>query len=294
MESGRSNEGTTTADRLAARVIEGLPVATRRLDLAGVRTSLIEGGEGPPMVLLHGQGGFAEIMGGLIANSVDRYRVIAPDLPGLGRSVVQDGTLDVPGVMRWLGELIAKTCDQPPVLLGVSMGGSIAARFAAKRPDEVAKLILVDSGSLGPFRPPPALLLALIRMIRKQDRAGVQRMQRQIFFNEDRVRAQMGDRLKALEDYQIDRAKQPSVNAANRLLLRKIGTKPIPDDELGNIKVPVAMIWGRHDRVMPVKYAKRAQTKFGWPLHVIEDAGHIPMAEQPVQFGAALQKVLET
>jgi pimeloyl-ACP methyl ester carboxylesterase len=294
MDSGRSNEGEKTADRLAARVIEGLPVTTRRLDLAGVRTSLIEGGEGPPMVLLHGQGGFAEIMGGLIANSVDRYRVIAPDLPGLGRSVVQDGTLDEPGVMRWLAELIAKTCDQPPVLLGVSMGGSIAARFAAKRPDEVGKLILVDSGSLGPFRPPPALLLALIRMIRNPDRAGVQRMQRQIFFNEDRVRAQMGDRLEALEDYQIDRAKQPSVNAANRLLLRKIGTKPIPDDELGNIRVPVAMIWGRHDRVMPVKYAERARTKFGWPLHVIEDAGHIPMAEQPAQFGTALQEVLET
>jgi pimeloyl-ACP methyl ester carboxylesterase len=293
MESGRNLAGTR-ADRLAARVIEGLPVTTRRLDLAGVRTSLLEGGEGPPMVLLHGQGGFAEIMGGLIAHSVDRYRVIAPDLPGLGRSVVQDGTLDESGVTRWLGELIAKTCDQAPILLGVSMGGSIAARFAVNHPGEVGKLILVDSGSLGPFRPPPALLFALVRMIRNPDRAGVQRMQRQIFFSVDRVRAQMGDRLEALEDYQIDRAKQPSVNAANRVLLRKIGTKRIPDEELGNIKVPVAMIWGRHDRVMPVKYAERARTKFGWPLHVIEEAGHIPMAEEPAQFGSALREVLET
>ena len=294
MESRDSTEGTTTADLLAARVIEGLPVTTQRLALAGVSTSLLEGGEGPPIVVLHGQGGFAEIMGGLIAHLVDSYRVIAPDLPGLGRSVVQEGTLDEPGVMRWLGELIAKTCDQPPILIGHSMGGSIAARFAAKRRDEVGKLILVDSGSLGPFRPPPSLLFALIRMIRKPDRASLHRMHRQIFFNADRVQTQMGDRLTALEDYQLDRAKESSVNAANRTLLRKVGTKAIPDDDLGTIKVPVAMIWGRHDRVMPVKYAERARTKFGWPLQVIEEAGHIPMAEQPAQFRAALREVLET
>jgi pimeloyl-ACP methyl ester carboxylesterase len=294
MESRRSTEETRASDRLAARVVEGMPVTTRRLDLAGVSTSLLEGGEGPPVVVLHGQGGFAEIMGGLIAHLVDRHRVIAPDLPGLGRSVVQEGTLDEVRVMRWLGELIAKTCDQPPILIGVSLGGSIAARFAVKRGDEIGKLILIDSGSLGPFRPPPSLLFALIRMIRNPNRAGVQRMQRQIFFNVDRVREQMGERLAALEDYQLDRAKQQSVNAANRVLLRKIGTKPIPVDDLRKIKMPVAMIWGRHDRVMPLKYAERATAKFDWPLHVIEDAGHIPMAEQPAQFGAALRAVLET
>jgi pimeloyl-ACP methyl ester carboxylesterase len=294
MEPRLGREETTTADRLAARVIEGLPVTTRRLDLAGVSTSLLEGGEGPPIVVLHGQGGFAEIMGGLIANLVDRYRVIAPDLPGLGRSAVQEGSLDEPNVMQWLGELIAKTCDQPPILIGISMGGSIAARFAVKRADEVGKLILINSGSLGPFRPPPSLLFALVRMIRNPNRAGLHRMQRQIFFDVDRVREQMGDRLTVLEDYQLDRAKLQSVNAANRTLLRKVGTKPIPDDELGSIKMPVAMIWGRHDRVMPIKYAERARTKHGWPLYVIEESGHIPMAEQPAQFGVALRAVLES
>lgn len=289
-----NTRGTTDSDQLAARLIEGLPVTSRRLDLAGVSTSLLEGGEGPPMVLLHGQGGFAEIMGGLLANLVATHRVIAPDLPGLGRSEVRDCTLDGDGMVKWLGELIAKTCDQPPVLLGVSMGGSIGARFAVERESEISKLILVDSGSLGRFRPPPSLLFALIRFIKKPDRAGAERMQRQIFFDVERVRAQMGDRLAALQDYQIDRAKQPSVNAANRTLLRKVGTKPIPDDELRRIKVPVAMIWGRHDRVMPIKHAERASAKLGWPLYPIEDAGHIPMAEQPAAFGAALRAILET
>jgi pimeloyl-ACP methyl ester carboxylesterase len=294
MESRSSSEGTATADRLAAHVIEGLPLTTQRLELAGVSTSLLEGGEGPPMVLLHGQGGFAEIMGGLMAGLADRFRVMAPDLPGLGRSVVHSNPLDAPSLVRWLGELVAKTCDQPPIVLGVSMGGSIAARYAVDRGAEVAKLILVDSGSLGPFRPPPSLLFALVRMIKKPDRAGVQRMQRQVFFDIDRVRAQMGDRLTALEDYQIDRAKQPTVGQANRVLLRKVGTKQIPDTELGRIEAPVALIWGRHDRVMPVRYAERASKKFGWPLHVIDDAGHVAIAEQPDRFEAALRAILET
>jgi pimeloyl-ACP methyl ester carboxylesterase len=119
-------------------------------------------------------------------------------------------------------------------------------------------------------------------------------MQRQIFFDVDRVRAQMGERLAALEEYQIERARHSSVNEANCTMLRRIGTKPIPDDDLRGINVPVALIWGRHDRVMPFKHAERASTKFGWPLYPIEDPGPIAMAEQPAAFGAALRAILET
>lgn len=87
MEPNHSTNGTTDPDRLAAPLIEDLPVTNRRLDLAGVSTSLLEGGEGPPIALLHGQGGFAEFMGGLIANLVDRHRV--DNRPGVSCSVVR-------------------------------------------------------------------------------------------------------------------------------------------------------------------------------------------------------------
>ena len=289
-----NTRATTDPDRLAAHLIEGLPVTRQRLELAGVSTSLLEGGEGPPIVLLHGQGGFAEFMGGLISNLVDTHGVITPDLPGLGRSEVRGGTLDASGAVRWFGEVIAKTCDQPPIVLGVSMGGSIAARFAVERGDEICKLILVDSGSLGRFRPPPSLLFALIRFMGNPDRAGADRLQRQLFFDADRVRAQMGDRMAALLEYQIDRARQPSVRAANRTLLRKVGMKRISDADLRRINVPVALLWGRHDRVNPIRHAERARARFGWSLYPIEDAGHLPMVEQPAAFGAALREILET
>jgi len=289
-------EGSTDVggpDRLAARLIEGLPVTHRRMDVAGVSTSLLEGGEGPPLVLIHGQGGSAEIMAPFVPMTVDRYRVIIPDLPGLGRSEVRSGTLDADRVTEWLGELIAKTCDQPPALLGASLGGSVALRFAAARGDELGRLVLVDSGSLGPFRPPPSLLFTLLRLARKPDRAALERLQRQIFRDADRVRAAAGERLHALEDYQLERARQPSVSASNRTLLRRVGTKQVSDEQLRRISVPVAMIWGRQDRVMPFRYAERASAEYGWALHPIEDAGHVPFVEQPAAFRAALREALD-
>jgi pimeloyl-ACP methyl ester carboxylesterase len=283
----------SVADRLATRLIEGLPVTQRRLDVNGVSTSLLEGGDGPPLVLVHGQGGFAEIMAPLIRMTADRHRVIAPDLPGMGRSSVMSGMVSGPRVTEWLTELIAKTCDQVPVVLGASMGGSIALRLAVARGREVSKVILVDSGSLGPFRPPPSLLFALISLMRKPDRKSIARLQKQIFRDADRVRAAAGERLEVLEDYQIDRARQPSVNAANRTLLREVGTRPVSDDELRRLDVPVAMIWGRHDRVMPFRYAERASARYDWPLYPIEDAGHVPFVEQPAAFAQALGTALE-
>ena len=117
-------------------------------------------------------------------------------------------------------------------------------------------------------------------------------MQRHIFLDADRVRAQMGERMEALEDYQIDRAKVPSVNAANRTLLKTVGTKRVPEEQLRSIQVPVSLIWGRHDRVMPFRYAERASAAYGWPLYPIEEAGHLPFVEQPVAFEAALREIL--
>ncbi len=291
-EATSSTRDAMDADRLAARAIEGLPLVERTSSLADVSTVILEGGEGPPMILLHGQGGFGAFMGGMAAQLVDRYRVVVPDLPGLGRSKIGNGPIDPTRVIGWLRELVAETCDQPPILFGASLGGSIAARFAIQHPDELVQLILMDSGSLAAFRPAPSMLLALIRFSRAPNLVTAQRMQEVIFYDAPRVRAQMGERLKALLDYQIERAKQPTVQSANRALLRTLGTKRIPDDELRRIAAPVSLIWGRHDRVMKFGIAERASRKFGWPLFPIDDAGHLPLAEQPAAFGEALRSIL--
>ena len=74
-------------------------------------------------------------------------------------------------------------------------------------------------------------------------------------------------------------------------MLRELGTKVIPPEELARIAVPTALIWGRHDRVMRLRIAEEASARYGWPLHVIEDAGHF-VAEQPEALRRALRAAL--
>src|SRR6266498_5322413 len=124
-----------TGEDARRRLLAGAPVTERRLDLAGVSTAVLEGGDGPPVVLLHGQGGWAGMWLPVAADLVRTHRVVAPDLPGLGASEVPDDPPDAAGVLAWLGELIQRTCATPPVLVGASLGASIAARFAIAHPD---------------------------------------------------------------------------------------------------------------------------------------------------------------
>jgi pimeloyl-ACP methyl ester carboxylesterase len=112
------------------RLLDGIPAAERRLEIAGVSTALLEGGSGPPVVLLHGPGEFAAKWRGILPGLVTTHRVVAPDLPGHGTSLVRRGRLDVARVLAWLGELIEQTCPVPPTLVGHVLGGAIAARFA--------------------------------------------------------------------------------------------------------------------------------------------------------------------
>jgi pimeloyl-ACP methyl ester carboxylesterase len=280
-------------DEARRRVLAGAPVTERRVDLAGVSTAVLESGDGPPVVLLHGQGGWSgmwlPVMGDLMAT----HRVIAADLPGLGASELPDGPPDAAGVLAWLGALIQDSCPAPPVLVGASLGASIAARFAIAHPDRVAGLVLVDAGSLGRFRPAPGVLLALVRFLARPSERTQQGFLRQVAVDPAKVEAMMGERWEASQAYNLDRARTPSVRAANRRMLRELGTKAIPPEELARIAVPTTLIWGRHDRVMRLGIAEAASARYGWPLHVIEDAGHF-VVEQPEAFRRALRAALGT
>jgi pimeloyl-ACP methyl ester carboxylesterase len=278
-------------DDARQRVLAGAPVTERRLDLAGVSTAVLEGGDGPPVVLLHGQGGWSGMWLPVIADLVTTHRVVAPDLPGLGASQVPDGPPDAARVLAWLDALIQRTCPEPPALAGASLGASIAARFAIAHPDRLSRLVLIGAGSLARFRPAPGVVLALIRFIARPSERTQRGFMRQVAADPARVRALMGDRWEASQAYSLDRARTPSVRAANRRMLRELGTKTIPPEDLARIAVPTALIWGRHDRVMRLRIAEEASARYGWPLHVIEDAGHFS-AEQPEAFRAALWAAL--
>jgi pimeloyl-ACP methyl ester carboxylesterase len=120
--------------------------------VAGVSTAVLEGGAGPPILLLHGPGDFAGMWMRVIPDLVTTHRVIAPDLPGHGTSGLVGGRLDADGLRAWLSGLIERTCLSPPVLVGHVLGGAIGARFAVNHSDRLTRLVLVDSLGLARFR----------------------------------------------------------------------------------------------------------------------------------------------
>jgi pimeloyl-ACP methyl ester carboxylesterase len=273
-----------------ARLLSGLPVTERRLRLAGVSTSVLEGGGGPPMVLLAAE--FAAVWMQVIPDLVTTYRVIAPDLPGLGASEVPDGSPDAASALAWLDELIDSTCAIPPVLVGKGAAGALAARFSIDHSDRVDRLVLVDTYGLDRFRPPPGMALSFIGVLLRPSERGLQRSFRNYCFVDlDGVRAEMGERYEWMAAYALDRFRTPSVKAAMRSLFRELAST-IPPRDLDRIAVPTILIWGRHDVGMRLNVAEAASLRYGWPLHVIENARDDPAVEQPEAFLEALHTAL--
>jgi pimeloyl-ACP methyl ester carboxylesterase len=275
-----------------ARLQENIPLDERRLRLAGIPTAVLEGGEGPPMVLLHGPGEFAEKWLRVLAELVTTHRVIAPDLPGHGASGVPDGPLDQGRVLAWLDALIEQTCASPPAIVGHVLGGAIGARYAIAHGERVAGLVLVDTLGLAPFRPKPAFALTMMAFLTRPTEASYNRFMRQCSYDLDRLRDEMGELWEPFVAYNIDRARAPTGKVAGRLF-REIGLPPIAPDELARLTVPVALIWGRQDRANRVRIAEAASVRYGWPLHVIEDCADDPPRDEPEQFIRALRASLD-
>lgn len=278
-------------DDARRQLLEGIPVVERRLEPAGIATAVLEGGEGPPIVLLHGPGESAANWRWVIPELVKTHRVIAPDLPAHGRTAAPDGTLDAARVSAWLGELIDHTCAAPPALVGHVLGGALGARFAIHAGDRLGHLVLVDSLGLARFRPSPRFALGFVGFVARPTERSYERFMRQCAFDLDELRERMGDDWEAFVDYNLQLARAPNAKAAGKLM-RTLGTPPIPPEELARISVPTSLIWGRQDRANGLHVAEAAGARYGWPLHAIENAADDPPRDRPEAFLRALHVAL--
>ncbi|MEZ5934776.1 MAG: alpha/beta hydrolase [Alphaproteobacteria bacterium] len=270
-----------------------MPVAERRLQIAGIPTALLEGGDGPPVVLLHGPSAYAAHWLQVIPDLVTNHRVIAPDLPGHGASTVTDVALDADRVLAWLGELIDRTCGSPPALVGQLLGGAIAARFACDHGRRISRLVLIDTFGLRRFEPAPEFGLALNQFLEQPSQETHDALWRHCAFDLAGLRQRMGDHWAPFETYNIDLARTPTVQAALATLMDAFGLHAISADDLARIVVPTTLIWGRHDRATPPSVAEAASAQFGWPHLVIENCADDPPVEQPASLLRALRTTLQ-
>jgi pimeloyl-ACP methyl ester carboxylesterase len=285
----KSKAPPTTSNR--ERLLAGVPIAERRVEAAGISTAVLEGGEGPPLVLLHGPGESAVKWMRIVPGLVGTHRVIAPDLPAHGASEKPEETPGADRALAWLAELIERTCPSPPALIGHVLGGAIAARFAIEQPDRLSRLVLVDSLGLARFRPAPRFALTMLGFLARPTERSYDRFMRQCSYDLDGLREGLGDRWEPFVDYNLESARSSAAKTAGRMM-RRIGLPRIPAAALARISVPTTLIWGRQDRANKLRVAERASARYGWPLRVIEDCADDPARDRPEAFLRALRPAL--
>ncbi|MEZ0228823.1 MAG: alpha/beta fold hydrolase, partial [Planctomycetota bacterium] len=119
------------------------PFRSRTIDVRGP-LHFLEGGEGPPAILVHGLGGSHVNWLAVAPKLAERRRVLVPDLAGFGRTPPAGRRFDVESNARLLADFHAAVVKEPAVVLGNSMGGLIGVIHAAEVPDAVTDLVLVN------------------------------------------------------------------------------------------------------------------------------------------------------
>jgi pimeloyl-ACP methyl ester carboxylesterase len=126
----------------------------------------LEAGSGPPLVLVHGAGGAADLWQPQLDGLADVARVVAPDLPGHGPL----GGPDAPGIPAyadWLEAFVAALEAGPVVLVGHSMGGAVAETLALACPERLAGLVLIATAAR------LRVLARILDLLRQRPREGL-------------------------------------------------------------------------------------------------------------------------
>ncbi len=262
-------------------MLAGLPATTRTIDVHGVSTAVIEaGGDGPGLLLLHGGiecGG--AMWAPVLARLARHCRVVVPDVPGLGESApVPD--LDVTALRRWLTGVAELTGLERPTVVAHSLVGTLTARLAASGIPAIGRLVVYGAPGVGPYRMPPRLRYVAIRLAIRpscSQRRTLRSLRPSRSRRDPRTRPRVVRRLRRVH---ASRALEPAIKKTMRRLIAT-EARPIPEAELDRIDIPTTLLWGRHDRMVPLSIGEAAASRHGWPLHVIDGAAHAPHIEQP-------------
>lgn len=286
----QSKKGHTT-NRNRRQLLSDLPIAEQAIEAAGIATAVLTGGEGDPVILLHGPGETSVWWMRVIPLLVKTNRVIVPDLPGHGDTGFDGDEADANLVFPWLSEVIRQTCPTPPTVVGHIVGGAIATRFAISHEEQIRRLILVDSLGLGKFRPAPRFAFGLLRFMMWPTEKNFIRFFPHCMYDVDGLQSQMGEKWEPFVKYNLECARDKEQSAALQAMMKEVGIPKIPSEKLAAINVPTALIWGRHDKANKLKIAKAASQNYGWPLHIIEETRDDPKLEQPEAFVGALNDI---
>jgi pimeloyl-ACP methyl ester carboxylesterase len=265
----------------------------------GSSIAYVEAGEGPVLLLVHGMGGNFENWREAIGPLARHHTVIAPDLPGHGASAPCGGDYSLGALASGLRDLLIALGHERATLVGHSLGGGIAMQLAYQFPEIVERLVLVSSGGLGPevspvlraaALPGADLFISATAGPGKRVGAAIGRGLAAVGLRPNADVAEIARGYATLDD--------PERRAAFLATLRAVvgagGQRVDANDRLYLAEaVPVLIVWGRRDSIIPVRHGEDAHRAIpGSRLEVFDDVGHLPQLEAPGRFVAALERFL--
>ncbi len=276
--------------------------AVQHVTVHGHRRAYVKAGSGPVLLLLHGLGCDHATWLPVIDGLARRYTVIAPDLLGHGASDKPRADYSVGGFANGMRDLLTVLGIDKATVVGHSFGGGVAMQFAYQFPERTERLVLVGSGGLGPEVSPAIRaitttgfhqLMGLLTLpgIRHLGRAGLIALSR--------------TDLRTTRDFDevaeiYDSFKDPASRAAIRHVVKAVidwrgQIVTMADRAYLTEEMPMAVIWGRDDRVIPVRHASNAAALApNARIEVIPHAGHFPHKDHPERFTEVVDTFIRT
>ena len=256
---------------------------------------------------VHGLGGSWVNWMALAPLLTNRYRVVAFDLAGIGLTPTAGRRADIRSNRRLLHGFIRTITDQPVTLIGNSMGGLLSILQAARHPETVERLVLLDAAVPLPrsrFPNDPRFVASFLmlaapvageRLLKRRNRRStpadlVGESLALVCHDPSRVNPAL---IRESEALAAERAGKPGNERAFLAAARSIaGVLARPRrylDAIMDVTQPTLLIFGEHDRLVPVAAGRAlARRRPDWTFVVNPDLGHVPQIEDPAWTAAQI------
>jgi pimeloyl-ACP methyl ester carboxylesterase len=272
------------------------------LTIHGHKRAFVKVGKGPALLLLHGLGCDHTTWLPVIAALSRRYTVIAPDLLGHGLSAKPRADYSVGGYANGMRDLITVLGVDKVTVVGHSFGGGVAMQFAYQFPERTERMILVAPGGLGPEVAPAVRAITLpgfSPVMRLITRPGVRQITQAWLrglaasgISRARDLDEVADILESFKD-------RGSRNAIRHVVSAVVDWRgqivTMADRAYLTQAMPMCVIWGTEDCVIPVRHAGiAAEIAPSATVEVIANAGHFPHKDHPQRFVKIVNDFIRT
>jgi pimeloyl-ACP methyl ester carboxylesterase len=270
----------------------------------GYRRAFRIAGSGPALLLIHGVGDKSASWEPVHAKLAQRFTVVAPDLLGHGESDKPRADYSLPAFANGMRDLLAVLGVDRVTVVGHSFGGGVAMQFAYQYPQLVERVVLVSAGGVAEdvsvalrmaAMPMGSEALAMVRVpgalpaMRLIGRA-VQTLLGSTKFGRDAV-----DTVRLLEGFQDPRALSAFARTLRSVVDGRGQYVTMLDRSYLAENIPVQVIWGEEDPVIPVSHARKAHAAMpGSHLEIFEKSGHVPHHDHPDRFVEVVERFVDS